>query len=170
MSRKLAESLVRSGHRVSVIVPGRQGQQPSETIGGVEIRSFSPRNVVAACRLIRESTADIFHSQDPTVLTYLAQRLHPRRAHLVTSRDPRELSDWWVEFRYATPMRRLLTPLNYFTESGLLVRRAVRRADAVFCPAHFLKEKVKRLYGLSVLPTLLPNLIDVPASLPQKSA
>lgn len=169
MSRKLAESLVRAGHRVSVIVPGRQGQQPTETIGGVEIRSFSPRNVMDACRLIRESSADIFHSQDPTVLTYLAQRIHPRRAHLVTSRDPRELSDWWVEFLYATPMRRLLTPLNYFTESGFLVRQAVRRADAVYCPAHFLKEKVKRLYGLKQLPTLLPNLIDVPPALPRKS-
>jgi glycosyltransferase involved in cell wall biosynthesis len=89
---------------------------------------------------------------------------------LVTSRDPRELSDWWIEFLYATPMRRFMTPLNYLTESGLLVRQAVRRADAVFCPAHFLKEKVRRLYGLTVLPTLLPNLIDVPGTLPQKGA
>lgn len=169
MSRKLAESLVRSGYRVSVIVPGRQGQKPVETIGGVEIQSFSPSNVLEACRIIRASRADIFHSQDPTVLTYLAQRLHPRRTHLVTSRDPRELHDWWIEFLYATPMRRLLTPFNYFTESGLFVRQAVRRANGVFCPAHFLKEKVKRLYGLSTLPTLLPNLIDVPATLPQKS-
>ncbi|MBA5875669.1 MAG: glycosyltransferase [Nitrospira sp. CR1.2] len=169
MSRKLAESLASSGHRVSVIVPGRRGQRPIETIGGVEIRSFSPRNVVDACRLIRASNADIFHSQDPTVLTYLAQRIHPRRAHVVTSRDPRELSDWWVEFLYATPMRRLLTPLNYLTESGLLVRQAVRRANAVYCPAHFLKEKVKRLYGLTELPALLPNLIDVPTAVPRKS-
>ena len=46
MSRKLAESLVASGYRVSVIVPGRQEQRPIETIGGVEIQSFSPRNVV----------------------------------------------------------------------------------------------------------------------------
>lgn len=170
MSRKLAESLVLSGYRVTVIVPGRQGQPPVETICGVDIHSFSPRNVLEACRIIRASRADIFHSQDPTVLTYLAQRLHPRRTHLVTSRDPREWHDWWIEFLYATPMRRLLTPLNYFTESGLFVRQAVRRANRVFCPAHFLKEKVKRLYGLSTLPTLLPNLIDVPPVLPQKGA
>ncbi len=169
MSRKLAESLVGTGYRVSVIVPGRQGQKPVETIGGVEIQSFSPRHVLEACRIIRASRADIFHSQDPTVLTYLAQRLHPRRTHLVTSRDPRELHDWWIEFLYATPMRRLMTPFNYLTESGLFVRQAVRRANGVFCPAHFLKEKVKRLYALSTLPTLLPNLIDVPAVLPQKS-
>ena len=170
MSRKLGESLAMSGHRVSVIVPGRQGQPPVETIAGVEIYSFSPRNIVEACRLIRTSPAQIFHSQDPTLLTYFAQRLHPRRVHLVTSRDPRELHDWWIEFLYATPMRRLLTPFNYFTESGLFVRQAVRRANGVFCPAHFLKEKVKRLYGLSRLPTLLPNLIDVPPALPKKSA
>ncbi len=169
MSRKLGESLAMSGHRVSVIVPGRQGQPPVETIAGVDIYSFSPRNIVEACRLIKTSEAKVFHSQDPTLLTYLAQRLHPRRVHLVTSRDPRELHDWWIEFLYATPMRRLLTPFNYFTESGLFVRQAVRRADGVFCPAHFLKEKVKRLYGLSTLPTLLPNLIDVPAALPKKS-
>ena len=169
MSRKLGESLAMSGHRVSVIVPGRQGQPPVETIAGVDIYSFSPRNIVEACRLIKTSEANVFHSQDPTLLTYLAQRLHPRRVHLVTSRDPRELHDWWIEFLYATPMRRLLTPFNYFTESGLFVRQAVRRADGVFCPAHFLKEKVKRLYGLSTLPTLLPNLIDVPAALPKKS-
>ncbi|MEX5218172.1 MAG: glycosyltransferase family 4 protein [Nitrospiraceae bacterium] len=169
MSRKLAESLAKAGHRVSVIVPGRRGQRPMETIEGVEIRSFSPRNVLDACRLIRQSSADLFHSQDPTILTYLAERLHPRRTHLVTSRDPRDLADWWIEFRYATPARRLLTPFNYLTEAGLFVRQAVRKADAVFCPAHFLKEKVKRLYGLKTLPNLLPNLIDVPAALPTKS-
>jgi glycosyltransferase involved in cell wall biosynthesis len=168
MSRKLAESLARSGHRVSVVVPGRRGQRPLETIEGVEVHSFSPRNVLEAVRVIRQSPADVFHSQDPTVLTYLAQRLHPRRPHLITSRDPRDLQDWWIEFVYATPTRRLLTPFNYLTESGFLVRRAVRRASGVFCPAHFLKEKVKRLYGLTMLPTLLPNLIDVPAVPPQK--
>jgi glycosyltransferase involved in cell wall biosynthesis len=169
MSRKLAESLAKTGYPVSVIVPGRQGQRPMETIEGVDIRSFSPRNLPDACRIIRESSADVFHSQDPTVLTYLAQRIHPRRTHLVTSRDPRNLMDWWIEFLYATPMRRLMTPFNYLTEGNFLVRHAVRRANGVFCPAHCLKEKVKRLYGLNTLPSLLPNLIDVPATLPHKS-
>ena len=54
MSRKLAESLAAAGHRVSVIVPGRRGQRPLETIEGVEVHSFSPRNVVEACRLIKQ--------------------------------------------------------------------------------------------------------------------
>ena len=170
MSRKLSENLVRSGQHVSVIVPRRASQRPVEVINGVTVHSFSPKSLPEATRLIRSMPADIFHSQDPTVLTYLAQKLLPERIHLVTCRDPRDAQDWWIEFRYATWTRRLLTPFNYLTESGWLVKRAVRRAHGVYCPAHFLKPKVARLYGLPQEPGFMPNLIDVPATIPQKSA
>ena len=170
MSRKLAENLAKSGYPVTVIVPRRQDQKPLEEINGVKVRSFSALDVLGAIRLIRDTQADVFHSQDPTVLTFFAQQVHPKRIHLVTCRDPRNANDWWVEFCYATPRRRLLTPFNYMTESSFLVRRAVRNAHGVYCPAHFLKPKIRRMYGLAQDPTLLPNLIDVPDPLPSKSA
>jgi glycosyltransferase involved in cell wall biosynthesis len=169
MSRKLAECLVQAGYPVSVIVPRRIGQKPVEHIQGVEIQSFAPLNLAEACRLIRSSPADIFHSQDPTLVTYLAQRLLPNRIHLVTCRDPRDWKDWLIEFRYATNLRRAPIPFNYVTESGLWVKQSVRQAHGVFCPAHFLKPKIKQIYGLKDLPYFLPNLIDVPPSVPQKS-
>ncbi len=168
MARKLAESLAHSGCAVSVIVPRRRGQRPLERINGVDIHSFAPLDVAAACRLIRRAPADIFHSQDPTLLTFFAQRLQPCRIHVVTCRDPRDWRDWRIEFRHATAHRRLLTPFHYLTESSLPVRWAVRRAHGVFCPAHFLKPKVQRLYRLPRLPGFLPNLIDVPAVVPEK--
>lgn len=168
MSRKLAESLAHAGHTVSVIVPRRQGQQPLEMINGVTVQSFAPTRISEAGQLIRASTADIFHSQDPTVLTFLARKLLPRRVHVVTCRDPRDWRDWWIEFRYATRRRRLLIPFNYLTESSFLVKHAVRDADAVFCSAHFLIPKVRALYRLHSAPTVLPNLIDVPPALPPK--
>ncbi len=168
MSRKLAESLVQAGHQVSVIVPRRRGQHPLEMINGVEVRSFAPTRPTEALQLIRTSPADIFHSQDPTVLTFLAQQLLPQRIHLVTCRDPRDWRDWEIEFRYATPRRRLFIPFNYLTESSFLVKYAVRHAHAVFSPAHFLIPKIQRLYRLSAPPTFLPNLIDVPTTLPSK--
>lgn len=170
MSRKLAESLAANGYRASVIVPRRADQKQCEIINGVEVKSFSPLNIIETIRVIRECTADIFHSQDPTILTYLAQKVHPKRVHLVTCRDPRDAKDWWVEFLYATGKRRLLTPFNYLTESSFTVRQAVRNANGVYCPAHFLKPKIKRMYRLKELPTFLPNLIDVSESLPKKSA
>jgi glycosyltransferase involved in cell wall biosynthesis len=169
MSRKLAEYLAKAGYKVSVIVPRRQDQKPVEQINGVEVQSFSALDIAGAIRLIGDSTADVFHSQDPTVLTFLAQQIHRKRVHLVTCRDPRDVKDWLVEFWYATPRRRLLTPFNYLTESSYFVKRAVRKANGVYCPAHFLKPKIRRMYGLREEPTLLPNLIDVPETLPRKS-
>ncbi len=168
MSRQLAENLVQVGYRVTVIVPRRQNQKPLEQINGVEVHSFSPLDIRTASRLISTSSADIFHSQDPTLLTYLAQKLLPNRIHLITCRDPRDWRDWWLEFYYATHRRRLLTPFNYLTEAGFLVSRAVRQAHGVFCPAYFLRPKIKRMYRLAELPGLLPNLIHVPAKIPAK--
>ncbi len=168
MSRKLAEYLVGAGWEVEVIVPRRSGQEPLEVINGVHVRSFSLSHPRDALALIRSSRARIFHSQDPTILTGLAEMLHPGRCHLVTCRDPRDTRDWWTEFRYATARRRLLTPLNYATEAGILVRSAVRRADGVYVPAHFLREKVRRMFRLRVQPEFLPNLIDVPETIPRK--
>jgi glycosyltransferase involved in cell wall biosynthesis len=168
MSRALAEQLAAAGHHVQVIVPRRQDQQPVEIIKGVEVLSFSPTDIARARQLIRSSPADLFHSQDPTVLTWLAQRIHPGRIHLVTCRDPRDLDDWYIEFRYATWKRRLLTPLSYLAESGSLVRRAVRKADGVFVPAFFLQKKVQRMFGLPEPAGFLPNLIDVPSVCPKK--
>src|SRR6476646_11441425 len=68
MSRKLAESLVKAGVQASVILPRRKGQRPLEWIEGVEVRSFPAMALRGAMELIRESPADIFHSQDPTLL------------------------------------------------------------------------------------------------------
>src|SRR5262249_19035185 len=155
-------SLAQAGVEASVILPRRRGQRDLEIIRGVKVQSFRPSALGEAMELIRESSADIFHSQDPTLLTLLAQRIHPRRIHLITCRDPRDAKDWLQEFRYATPRRRVLTPLHYLTESGPLVGRAICRAQAVFTPAHFLREKVQRMYSLRTRPGFLPNLIEVP--------
>jgi glycosyltransferase involved in cell wall biosynthesis len=170
MARKLAEHLARAGHQATVIVPRRQNQLAVEEIQGVRVLSFSPADPVAAHRLIRECQAPIFHSQDPTVLSFLAQRIHPRRVHLITCRDPRDRHDWWIEFMHATGKRRMLTPLNYLTESGPLVRHAVRHADGVYVPAQFLRDKVRRMYRLRDRADFLPNLIDVPEVLLPKGA
>lgn len=169
MSRKLAESLVGAGYEVEVIVPRRKGQEPIEDINGVQVKSFPISRPAEAYRLIRSSRARIFHSQDPTVLTAAARAIHPGRVHLVTCRDPRDLSDWWTEFLYATPARRVITPLNYLSESGPLIAAAVRRADGVYVPAHFLRTKVQRMFRLPEPAGFIPNLIDVPASIPPRS-
>jgi glycosyltransferase involved in cell wall biosynthesis len=169
MPRKLARGLADDGLPVTVITQRRSGQRPLETIDGVPVYGYGGLGFKEACQLIRESHADIFHSQNPSLLTYLAERLHPKRIHLVTCRDPHYRTDWLIELMYATMRRRVLLATNYFSEASWLVRRAVRNAQAVFCPAEFLRPKVRNIFGLRELPGILPNLTAVPASLPRKS-
>ena len=168
MSRTLAEALAARGVRTSVIVPRRPGQQPHETLGGVDVSSFPPMDIRQASRLLRDVPADVFHSQDPQFLTALARWTRPDAAHVVTCRDPRAFRDWCIEFRDATWGRRVRIPLNWFLEVGPLVRWGVRRANAVFTPAYFLREKAARIFKPRVAVGFMPNLIEVPDSLPPK--
>ena len=137
------------------------GANSPETIGGVEIRSFSPRNVMDACRPIFGNPARHFHSQDPTVPTYLAQRIHPRRAHLVTSHPDPGIERLVGSF-VCHPMRRSgdapELPGRIWVSSS-----DVRCAGqcGVYCPAIFSGEGRTRIRPFKQLPTLLPNLIDV---------
>ena len=168
MSRKLAEALAANGVETSVIVPRRPGQAPVERLGGVTVHSFKPLSLREAVRLIDAVPADVFHSQDPTLLTALAQRRRPDARHLVTCRDPRDRHDWMTEFRDATWSRRIKIPLNWLLEASPIVRRAVRNADGVYTPAYFLQDKVRRMYKPKGEVGFLPNLIDVPETLPPK--
>ncbi|MFH1681488.1 MAG: glycosyltransferase family 4 protein [Candidatus Eisenbacteria bacterium] len=121
MARRLAEGLASRSVEMSVIVPRRKGQGPVDLIAGVEVRSFPSWDILAAANQLRRSRATVFHSQEPTALSSLARRVRPRAVHIVTCRDPRDLTDWRIEFRDATWTRRSKIPLNYLLESSFIV-------------------------------------------------
>jgi glycosyltransferase involved in cell wall biosynthesis len=168
MTRKLAESLAESGYEVSVMVPIKKGQQPIEQDAGFLLYGISFKNLLKFKTIIRKINADIYHSQNPNLFTYLALKAEPSKKHIITCRDPRDTKDWLIEMRFATWKRRLKTPFVYLFEDGPFISRAVRKAHAVGCPAHFLKEKVARMYKREDA-ILLPNIEDFPKVIPQKS-
>lgn len=168
MPRKLARGLATEGVPVTVITQRRNGQSRVEAIDGVRVYSYGAFGLGEVYRLIRESDADIFHSQNPSLLTYLAEQVHPNAIHLVTCRDPHYRTDWMVEFRHATIRRRLLLAANYMSEASFLVRHSVRKAHGVYVPSEFLRPKVRNIFRLEQLPGILPNLTTIPKSLPRK--
>ena len=169
MSRRLAEALAARGLDAHVIVPRRQTQPPYVFLNGVHVHGFGGMNLPEARRLLLKVNPDLFHSQNPSVLTALAQQVCPRAVHLVTCRDPLDAHDWWIEFRDATWHRRLWTPFNMVTEAGPLVSWAVKRAHGVYAPAWCVQARARRIYGLSQDPGILPNLIQVPDGMPVKN-
>jgi glycosyltransferase involved in cell wall biosynthesis len=160
-TRVIGRELVKRGVEVFAVVPRRPGQGRVETLDGITVLGFNRATPLRAAGLLRQCDADVYHSQEPSFATYLARRVMPARKHVVTLRDPRELSDWLIELRYPS-LSHLQVMANYLYEDNLLVRRAVRRADRLFCAADFLAPKVARKYRLPVEPSLLPTPVFVP--------
>lgn len=91
-------------------------------------------------------------------------RSMPRRSHVVTNQDPRQLRDWWIEFRHPTYTSfQVLKTAAYYENP--LTRRSVRAADRVMVPAHYLKKVVARKYGLTNEPIFMPTPIRVRQSI-----
>ncbi len=169
MTKCLADTLASQGHDVSIVVPKKEGQRSKQTVNGVTIYGVDLRDLLQSGSFFSEIDADIYHSQNPNFLTFLALRAQPQKKHVITCRDPRETRDWVIETIHATWKRRIKTPFVYLFENGPLISYAVKRADVVGCPAHFLKAKIARMYGRKDA-ILLPNLEKIPDAIPKKAA
>ncbi len=166
-TRATGQALKDKGVDVSIVVPQRPGQDPVEDLDGLKVFAFPPTQPWKSRRLFRDIDADIYHSQQPGLTTWYAMCAVPHRRHVITFRDPRTLSDWIVELQNAPG-----NPLNVFPVwvwyENPYVRRAVRRADSLYCCAQFLVEKVCNKYQLDTEPGFLPTPVPVPARV-QKS-
>lgn len=167
-TRIIGRELVKRGVEVFAVVPLRGDQRRDELLDGIRVLGFEPSAPWRATGLLRKCDADVYHSQEPSLGTYLARRAMPHRAHVVTCRDTRELSDWLTELRHPS-LSRLQVLINLTYEDNLLVQRAVRQADGVYCAAQFLRAKAQRKYGFSTIPGFLPTPVAVPTTI-QKAA
>lgn len=162
-TRRLGRALVAQGIDIHVVVPRRPGQGRIEILDGMTVHGQDTIEVFFGKKLYEEIDADIYHAEEPTICAYRAQQAMPDRVHLVTSMDPREAADWWIELKNATWSRRLKFPLQHYYEDSLKVHESVRNAHGVYVEAEFLKPRTQRLYRLEREPGLLPKPVEIPA-------
>lgn len=155
------------GYEVSVIIPKRAGQN-TPSIPGMKVYALTFYNIIKFKKFFKSIEADLYHSQNPNFFTYLALKAQPQKKHVITCRDPRDIHDWFIEFVNATWKRKIKTPLVYLFEAGPFISYSIRKADVVGCPALFLLDKVKQMYGRKDV-ILLPNLERIPELIPQKA-
>jgi len=168
-TRVLAAELVRRGVAVTVVTPARGGQPAREEIDGVAVLSYPAHKVRTQFQLLRDVRADIYHSQEPSLGTWLARKAAPSSRHIVTCRDTRVSADWVIEIRAWLLDGSFRTLLTLPYENNPLVRRAVRSADAVFCPNEFSRPLAQKKYRLAFTPGFLPNPVR-PPSIPVQKA
>ncbi|HEX6014135.1 MAG TPA: glycosyltransferase family 4 protein [Geminicoccaceae bacterium] len=160
-TRLIGSELAKRGLEVFAVVPRRPGQRTVENLDGITVLGFPPLRPWRMVQLFREVDADVYHSCEVSLGTALAQKAMPRRRHMITFRDPRDLKDWALELARPS-LNRAQVLGNYLFESSPLLRAAVRRADALYTIAHWLVPKVQRMYRPGIQPQFLPTPVAIP--------
>ncbi|NMC34774.1 MAG: glycosyltransferase family 4 protein [Veillonellaceae bacterium] len=161
LTHEIALGLRDRGLEVSVVVPRQDGQRPVELVDGLIVYSY-PSPLYSGLHLVRIYKtvyrlvdADIYHSEEPSLGTALAQLGAPDRKHIVTFQDPRTIQDWRKQWMPSLPNK--LWQLKFMLRYQWEVGRAVRRADARYCQAKYIIEKAAHIFRLSQKPGFLPN-------------
>jgi glycosyltransferase involved in cell wall biosynthesis len=168
-TRMIGRELVKRGIRVTAIVPRRPGQNEIEYLDGIKVFGFDYRKPFEMLRIFRDCDADIFHSQEPSFGTYIAQKVHPDKRHIVTFRDTRLLTDWIIEFKYPSVSRAQVVS-NWLFEDNIFVHQAVRKADKCFVAARLLVDRAVKKYRLDNKPDFLPTPVEVPNTVEKSTA
>jgi len=160
-TREIGRELCKRGIQVTAIVPRRGAQKEIEYLDGIKVLGFDYRKPLEIFRIFRDCDADIFHSQEPSTGTYIAQMTHPEKKHIVTFRDTRLLADWITEFKYPSVSRAQVFS-NWLYEDNFFVKQAVRKADKRFVAARLLVGRAVKKYRLGHEPVFLPTPVEVP--------
>ena len=162
MTRILGKELAKRGIDVCAVTLQRAGQPSEQQLDGITVLSYPAGTILSSGKLYRKCAADIYHSQEPTLGTYFAQKSMPTRKHIVTSIDPRTNFDWLIEGWHFSLKKKIMFPLIYSFEKNYFVNKAVQRADAVYCQAKYIERKTMFLYGLAGTSGFLPSPVHVP--------
>lgn len=159
-TRIIGRELVKLGYEVFAVVPRRTGQNKEENLDGITVLSYVPTEILSAGAICKKVNADIYHSCEPSIVTWLAMKAMPNAVHLITCQDPKGFDEWVQEFRFPSKSK-LQVVQNYIFEANYLVRKAIRAAHAVYVPAKYQCEKARMLYHLDAPARFLPTPIEI---------
>lgn len=164
LTRELANGLAEKGIEVFVIVPELpEKQRKLEFLDDNIIMLRTPRTIKKLSSLIfggetkqifEMVNADIFHSEAPSIETWIAQKHCPESKHIITFQDPRS----WDEMASTGG---LFSKIRW-KMGDKIKRKAISGANSLFCQARFIIPKVKEMYGIQESPEFLPNPVHVP--------
>jgi len=163
-TRYIGRELVHRGHQVSIVVPRRSPDLPDRyELDGMRVWQYTPSRPWEAVKILRHINAQIYHSQDTSLTTFLAQIASPHAKHIITFRDPMDKHDWRIETLWAGMPRIDWKQYQIFIDNPL-VNIAVRRSDTLCCAAPFLVDKTQAIHGLQTKPGFLATPVNVPVA------
>ena len=177
LTRQIANGLIKRGVEVYVLTPKRSGDQRTIELLDNNIvvigfpwrikRLFSVVPLSKIKLLYKLPEADIYHSEAPSIDSWLAMKHNPKAKHIITFQDPRffDFEGRWGILSLDLEKRRISEKYKYKLKFALfdrLVKRAVENADELYCQARYIIPKVVEMFDLDRLPTFLPNPVEIP--------
>ncbi|MFC1809114.1 glycosyltransferase family 4 protein, partial [Candidatus Omnitrophota bacterium] len=133
-TRAIGSELVNRGIEVYAIVPRRTGQEEYEVLDGIKVYGFQCHNIFRIMQFAKTINADIYHTEEPSMISVFAKLAMPHKKHIVTFRDPRNSKDWRIELREHS-LSKWQVICNYFFENNLFVHYFVRNCDGTYAAA-----------------------------------
>ena len=181
LTRTLGSELAKKGIDVFVLMPQSSKDQrlieklDNMIIFGVPSKKHNFRlNVSRRSRFLKIIDADIYHSEEPSIATYVATKAEKKKKHIVTFQDPRDLDTvkllWSFDLQgyQENPLKRLLLRYSYNLEQNL-IRKGLQKADSLYCQAKYIIPKTISMYNLEVTPAFLPNPVRIPSTIGKKT-
>jgi glycosyltransferase involved in cell wall biosynthesis len=169
-TRILAKALAEKGLKTYVIMPRKEGQQPVEADDNFIVLSYQAQAYSGWQKskpyrhLFKMIDADIYHSEEPSIGTYLAMIGAPDKKHIITFQDPRTLEDRkreWIEAGIkGSSLRKNERRIKHTNDR---MKRLVKKADGLFIAAKYAIPKAMKIYGLRTPPRFLPNPVEIPS-------
>ncbi|MCW3982384.1 MAG: glycosyltransferase family 4 protein [Candidatus Bathyarchaeota archaeon] len=178
--RIVARELQKRGVEVCAVTWREPGQRPLETVEGITVLSYpydftsgsafshalSYRKAGALYRLV---DADVYHSIEASVETYLAERAMPHRKHVVHFQDPYLPEDHVLMSKVDKSYTFSRTKQVIFYANRAVLKRACKKATALYTQANYYVPRVQKLYDINREIGFLPNPVTVP-NRPMKKA
>jgi glycosyltransferase involved in cell wall biosynthesis len=171
LTRKIARGLAEKGHEVYIVTPRFTSQKPIEVLDNFTVVSHARglKNTYNSKHIYKVIDADVYHSEEPSLGTWLAEKAVPERKHIVTFQDPRTIHDHRKEWKHLTKKQRLrmeaIMKGMYF-----VTKRAVKKTNAQYIQALYAIPKARRVYKLKKNPLFLPNPIEISKRLGKKES
>ncbi len=164
-TRMIGRELAKRGLRVTIVTrfsASSEDRRMDFMLEGMRVRRYSSRRPLSSLSIYRDCAADVYHSQDASLATWLAMRAVPQARHVVTFRAPVDREDVAIDRRFAESGRRGRL-MHYLQIDNPLVHRAVRATPHRYVAADCIVGKVMRHYRLKEAPALLPTPVAIPA-------
>jgi len=160
-TRLIGRELVKRGVDVCAVVPRRENQKEVEVLDGITVLSYPFSQTLTCSNLFKKCDADIFHSEQPSIATWIARKAMPQKKHIITFQDPKGWHDWLLEL-VSPSLNNLRASLAWAYENNFLVTKALNQSDGLYYCARYLQEKIPRVYRIHKPIEFLPTPVHLP--------